>query len=266
MLDGRRRRTCRLKFPVLRRSTSSQSVNRCTGFAHGFPPFGKFSRLKLGECAAGQDGWQHTEGLEISTERRAAYDSLELAAKGLCHVGWQIRRCKYAPPGRGFESAIPRLGDGSNVGQDGGAHAAAYRNCAQSAALHIREHRLQRVKHDLKLPAEDISHCRCAAAVGNVLQVDASRAFEHLTGKMPRRAGSCGAEIEMSGQALCERYEISNGGDRWLGMHHAYNPSPRRAHNRWEVTFRVIGQFLVEGGIDGMRADSTHEQRASVGR
>src|SRR5215470_17219377 len=120
MLDGRRARTSRPGYPAPRRSASSPLVSRCTGFAHCHSPFGEFLPLKLGECAAGQDGWQHTERLKISAERLAAHNPLSLAAKGLCHVGRQLRRRKYAPPSGGLKAAIARLSDGGNVGQYGG--------------------------------------------------------------------------------------------------------------------------------------------------
>ena len=44
---------------------------------------------------------------------------------------------------------------------------------AQLAALNVREHRLQRIEHDLNLSADQIGHRRRAALVWDMLDVDA---------------------------------------------------------------------------------------------
>jgi len=99
-----------------------------------------------------------------------------------------------------------------------------------------------------------------------VLQVDGRRALEYFAGEVAGRAGSCGAEIELAGHALRKRDQIRNS-RYWLrGMHHDRDRRHRHERDGCEIVSCVISQLLIERGIDGVRADGAHEQRAPIGR
>jgi hypothetical protein len=73
----------------------------------------------------------------------------------------------------------------------------------------------------------------------------------------------CRSEIELAGWHG-ERHEIRDG-VYGLRMHHDRDRAS--ATSAIGVKSRcVIRQLLVEAGIDGVRADGAHEQRAPVGR
>ena len=126
-----------------------------------------------------------TEWFELAAQCTAAGDGLDLrhprGGQRLRQLGWG----KHPPPRRGLEIVIAGFGDRRHVRNDGRSDLARDGERAQPAGLHIGQHRLQRVEHDLDLAADHVGDTRGAALVGHVLDVDAGDGAEHLGGKVP---------------------------------------------------------------------------------
>src|SRR5437667_5482532 len=146
----------------------------------------------------------------MASESFATHDSFGCAAKGFSYVGRQLGRTKQSPPRRGLKAVVAGLGNRRYARQRWGAHLAADGNGTQLARLHIRQHRLQRVEHDLKLTTYKIGHRWSAAPIGYMLDVDARNVLEHFAGEMTRGAGARGAVVELSGHTLRKRHQFSN--------------------------------------------------------
>jgi hypothetical protein len=105
-----------------------------------------------------------------------------------------------------------------------------------------------------------------AALTGHVLDVDAGRGAEHLSGEMAGRAETGRPIVQLAGVLLGERDKIGEAFHRLRGMHH-YRDRHERDQREWrEILDRVIGQPGIERGVDRMGTDGADQQRLAVGR
>src|SRR6476661_1839948 len=123
---------------------------------------------------------RHQAYSAVAPESFATYNSFDFAAKGFAHIGRQLGWSKQPPPCCGLKAVIAGLGNRGHVRQRWGTLLTADSNGAQLAPLHVRQHRLQRVEHDLELTANKIGHRWSAAPIGYMLDVDTCSALEHL--------------------------------------------------------------------------------------
>ena len=160
--------------PVLRRSASSPSIDRHAGVVHGLAPFGDLGALELGECRRPSRLGVCTPSGSSRRSRKAvartmrSISALSLAAMARPAARPARRRAHHAVVSK---PVIAGLGDASAPpAARRSAGLAADRERTQLAALHVRQHRLQRIEHDLDLAADQVGDRRCAALVGHVLE------------------------------------------------------------------------------------------------
>ena len=167
-------------------------------------------------------------------------------------------RAKNRPPGLGRKATEPGFSQRGHLRQHRRALLAADGQGAQLGAAHMRQHRLHRVEHQGDLTTEQICDGRCAAAVGDVLELNASGFCKQLSGQVAGRAIACRAELKAARLPLGRSHQLGNG--RVAGgrtHHHRYGRAGSQSERR-EIFHRVIGQLFIQRRIDGVRADGPH--------
>ena len=150
-------------------------------------------------------------------------------------------------------------------GSDLRAHQDADAKRAQQAALDLAAHVGNAGPAAMDLAGEQRVHHRGAAAVGDVLDVDAGAVGERRHGDVMDRAGTGGAVAQLAGVLLGERDEFGRRLRRQAGRHHERGRQRGDRGDRHEILQRVVGQAGLQRRVDGERAGIRQHQHMAVG-
>ena len=134
------------------------------------------------------------------------------------------------------------------------------------AALDVRHQRSRRRGVDRDAPGQEIGQRRAAAAiVGNMHQIDAGNALEHLDGEVPERPQARRGIEQLLVARSCQRLKLLQARQLERGMHHHEVGGRGHQRDRLEIGQRLVGQVGIEERADGEAADIAKEQRVAVG-
>src|SRR5512135_746984 len=163
-------------------SVSRMSVDRCARLSYRLAPLDEFMLLELGKF--GGRVADHRDPLRHQQRAKAvrANDGVDRLVE-LVRDRWRkMGRGEHAPPRSRLEVLETGLGERRHVGRGRRADPAADGEQLEPTRAHLRQHRLERVEHQLDLPAEKVRDGRRTALVRDVLEVGAGRRAEHLAG------------------------------------------------------------------------------------
>jgi hypothetical protein len=169
-------------------------------------------------------------------------------------------------PGHRLESLVARLVDGRHVRQLGAASQRGHAERAQLARLDVWYRRRQVAAEHLHLPGNHRLHRWRRALVGHVQQVDAGHHLEVLTRQVGRTAVAAGRERKFARFLLGQRDELGQVVGRDGRMDDAYIGRLVDQDHRLEVLDRIVGQLLVDRGVDAVRAGRADDEVVTVGR
>ena len=153
-------------------------------------------------------------------------------------------------PGIGLITADAGLVHGRNVRHGVDPAGSGHRKRPQPAVADQLVRRAADVgEHHLHVAGDDVLHRRAAAAVADILDVEAGHGAEQLGVHMMLRADAAGRIVE-SRIGLQVADQVGDRMDRHRGMHDQHEGRGRDQRDRREVRHRIIGQLLVEADRD----------------
>ena len=154
---------------------------------HRLAPFGQLGTVKFSERLPHGGRWRHPEIAELFAKRVGAHNVFNFSPKQLGKRRRQPGRGENGPPGVGLEPRQTGLGERRHLRQYRGALATAHSQRAQLPAPHLLQYRLHRIEHQRDLAAEQIGDRRRAAAVGNMLELNAFSLCKQLSSQVSWR-------------------------------------------------------------------------------
>ncbi len=118
----------------------------------------------------------------------------------------------------------------------------------------------------LHVPGHHVGQGRHVALVGHRDHLDAGQALEIFAGEMAHGAGAGRRIGQLAGARLRVGDELGDRLNRQRRSDHQHERHVRDQRDRHEVLDRIVGQLLVERGVDGQQAARRHQQRVAVGR
>jgi hypothetical protein len=93
----------------------------------------------------------------------------------------------------------------------------------------------------------------------------ADQVAEHLAGQVGGGARTRRSEAALGRILLEQSHQLGHGADPQRGADKQHVGQHGHQGHRLEVLDRVVGQVLVQAGVDGVGADGAAEQRVAVG-
>ena len=168
-------------------------------------------------------------------------------------------------PGQRLEARIAALRHRRHFEGHGRTLEAGHGQRAQLARLDLRQHADRIAEHHAELAAQEVADGKRGAAIGHVRHLQAGLRIEQLGHPMVGRAHAGRAVVHRARLALGECNELLQRLHGQVGVHDEDVGIGGRHGDRREVLHRVVGQCLVDGGIDRDRAGLAEQQRVAVG-
>ena len=137
---------------------------------------------------------------------------------------------------------------------------------AHLARLDVRQRRREPAEIDVDQARHQIGHCRSAALVGHVHDVDLAHRLEKLEGEMGGAAGAGRRAVELARPGAGERQKLGDVLGRQVGAHHQQHGIDADRRHRREIDADVVGHVGIERGRHRGRAVRGQHEDAAVGR
>ncbi len=191
-----------------------------------------------------------------SDDRDVVVDLLhDLARRALGHV--------VAGPGREQDARIASLGRGRQVGQRWIAFGVGDEQAPERPAID-RNLGVDRVDHhEAQQPALQVGDGLRVALVADIDRLDAGLHLVEF--RRHSRGQGAGAEIVLRGIGLELRRQLRRRSDRAVDVDQQHEGRRTHARDRLEAVDRIVGQLVVDRGIDRLRHRRGGEDREPVG-
>ena len=179
----------------------------------------------------------------------------DLARRTLGHV--------VAGPGREQHAGVARLGRGRQVGQRRIAFGVGDEQAPERPAID-RDLGVDRIDHhEAQQPALQVGDGLRVALVADIDRLDAGLHLVQF--RRHARGQGAGAEIVLHGIGLELRRQLGRRPDRAVGVDQQHEGRRAHARDRLEAVDRIVGQLVVDRGVDRLRHRRGGENREPVG-
>ena len=181
-------------------------------------------------------------------------------------MGWQPCRPQQTKPGHSLKTLVAGLGHRGHLWQIVGAFGGRHRQGAQLAALDVAQQGGHRRDIDLDQAPDHIGQALRRAFVGHMGEFDARFTLEHFGGQVGHGAVARGGVVQSARLRFGGGHRIGQGLVGRIGRDHQSQRGAADQAEWGQVVDGVVGQFAVQGGVDGEVAGLTDHQVVAIGR